>query len=204
MAIQHVTYFILSREAGKVKIGQCRETNPPVKRLKALQTGSPEYLEVLLLLPHKPPFEEIQMHRRFSQYRIQGEWFDYRGELKSFIESKIQDPTPTVEDDLRSFNGCVQSTTKPDFPVFGSDRDQKSYQLYVEYCQGVGCSPAPYEKWLKISYIPVEYTNLTEFVCIEGYRFIRNRDNRKGVTGNPNTSRAHTGTPYERWESPNA
>ena len=107
MAIQHVTYFILAREASKVKIGQCRETNPPVKRLKALQTGSPEYLEVLLLLPHKPPFEEIQMHRRFSQYRIQGEWFDYRGELKSFIESKIQDPTPTVEDDpARSIGAC--------------------------------------------------------------------------------------------------
>jgi Meiotically up-regulated gene 113 len=193
MQLKHVTYFILAPEAGKVKIGQCTETHPPTKRLKSLQTGSPEYLEVLLLLPHTSPFEETQLHCRFSQYRTQGEWFEYRGELKSFVEKKIQNPKPTEDDDLRSFNGCISEIRTFDYTVLGSDRDKRSYQLYVDYCKTVDCSPAPYEKWLKISDNPVEYGDIG--VKVSPYA---------GKTGNPNTTRAHTHEPYTRWESSHA
>jgi hypothetical protein len=90
------TYFVLASPSGLVKIGQA---NDPVKRLTLLQVGSPEILELLLALPHKPPFEEHQMHWRFRTYRRHGEWFDYLGDVKRFVEEKLVNPNPTKEDD---------------------------------------------------------------------------------------------------------
>ena len=95
-----VTYFVLAPKANMVKIGQACEENPPSKRLKSLQTGCPEYLSVLLVLPFRPPFEEKQLHERFYKYHPHGEWFEYAGELKQFIQDKLKDGAPTREDDL--------------------------------------------------------------------------------------------------------
>jgi hypothetical protein len=61
-------------------------------------------LEVLLVLPYRPPFEEKQLHDRFASYRKQGEWFEYTGDLKAFIEEKIKDPSPSPKDDQACFN----------------------------------------------------------------------------------------------------
>ena len=200
MSIKHVTYFIFARESCKVKIGQCCETNPPTKRLKQLQVGCPEILEVLLLLPNKPPFEESQMHRRFSQYRLQGEWFRFAGELKDFIERKRIDPRPTNDDDLRSITGCLPASSPQNdhfdacVPV-GESQDVKSYKLYVQYCLTVGCAPAPYEKWTKLSRYPIEYVALDERV-----RDTRPSGRRKTLFGSAALS-ARMAYPYVRWES---
>jgi len=91
-----VTYFILARTLGRVKIGKALD---PEKRLTELQTGAPEELELLLCLPNKPPFEESQLHQRFKNYRVCGEWFEYRHDLKLFVCNKIQDPLPNASDD---------------------------------------------------------------------------------------------------------
>lgn len=96
MARRYQTYFILARTLGRVKIGKAFD---PEKRLSDLQTGSPEELELLLALPERPPFEESQLHYRFKNYRVIGEWFEYRDDLKIFITNKIADPTPTEFDD---------------------------------------------------------------------------------------------------------
>lgn len=93
-----VTYFVLAKMAGLVKIG--KSSNDPEKRLAGLQVGAPERLEVVLVLPNRPPFEERQMHQRFSTYRKHGEWFEYRGELLKFIKNKQNNPQPTATDDL--------------------------------------------------------------------------------------------------------
>jgi hypothetical protein len=201
MSIKHVTYFILASESGRVKIGQCCEVNPPVKRLKQLQIGCPEILEVLLLLPNRPPFEEQQMHKRFSQYRVQGEWFRYAGELKDFVERKRIDPRPTNDDDLRSITGCLPAARSQEHDHFdagvpvGESQDVKSYKLYVQYCSTVGCAPAPYEKWIKLSHNPIEYVALNERVCD-----MRPPDRRKTLFGSMALS-ARMAYPYVRWES---
>ncbi len=188
---QHVTYFILAPDANCLKIGQCTEVDPPKKRLAALQTGSPEVLRLLLVLPHRPPFEESTMHYRFSQYRTRGEWFEYRAELKSFVEAKMKNPVPTADDDLRSVNGCIPASYAWDQPelTFVSSREQKSYSLYVEYCSTVGCAPATFEKWLKLTYNPVEYED------------IASRVPKIGKTGNLSKTESHIHEPYDRWES---
>ena len=99
MLMRHVVYFILAPKAQMVKIGQCREGDPPTNRLKALQTGNPETLEVLLVLDCKPPFEEDQLHWRFRKYRGSGEWFEYRDELLDFVKKKRLNPSITSDDD---------------------------------------------------------------------------------------------------------
>jgi hypothetical protein len=91
------TYFILAKSLGRVKIGKALN---PEKRLTDLQTGAPEELELLLCLPNRPPFEESQLHYRFRKYRVLGEWFEYRSDLKSFIDNKIKNPSPLKGDDL--------------------------------------------------------------------------------------------------------
>ena len=73
------TYFILAKLAGLVKIGQ---SDNPEERLLNLQVGSPETLELLLVLDHKSPFEEQQLHFRFRCFRHHGEWFEFRNEVR--------------------------------------------------------------------------------------------------------------------------
>lgn len=89
-------YFILAPKIGSVKIGKSMD---PDKRLASLQTSNADVLDILLVLPHLAPFEEDQLHWRFRKYRQQGEWFEYRGELRDFIEQKRRDPSPQPEDD---------------------------------------------------------------------------------------------------------
>jgi hypothetical protein len=89
-------YFILAPKANCVKIGKALD---PDKRLKELQTGNAEPLDILLTLPHVAPFEENQLHWRFRKYRQHGEWFEYRDEVRRFVEGKRRDPRSTFEDD---------------------------------------------------------------------------------------------------------
>lgn len=95
---EEVTYFVLAPKAARVKIGRSRRDLLD-KRIRSLQIGCPEILEVVLVLPHRPPFEEQQLHRRFRVYRVQGEWFEYRDGLRKFVQDKGLDPTPLSEDD---------------------------------------------------------------------------------------------------------
>lgn len=89
-------YFVLAPKTELVKIGRADD---PDKRLKSMQTGSPDVLDLILVLPNTPPFEEYQLHGRFAKYRAHGEWFEYRDELVRFIEEKKLSPSPTEADD---------------------------------------------------------------------------------------------------------
>jgi hypothetical protein len=35
--------------------------------------------------------------------------------------------------------------------------NESAYDLYVNYCDSVGCTPATFEKWVEIERNPVEY-----------------------------------------------
>ncbi len=66
-------YVIGPPGSGRVKIGTSLN---PQKRLKELQTGNPDRLEVLWAAPGGRDLESA-LHRTFSAYRIEGEWFDF-------------------------------------------------------------------------------------------------------------------------------
>lgn len=67
-----LVYFIASEKA--IKIGYT--TRSPGERLAALQTGSPEPLEVLAVLAPASLADERAIHRALAAHRLHGEWFD--------------------------------------------------------------------------------------------------------------------------------
>lgn len=73
-------YFIL--HGNFVKIGQ--STNP-YKRLIEFQTGAPEILKVLAIIPQKGEIEKF-CHKRLKHLHFRGEWFRYTGEVDTLIE----------------------------------------------------------------------------------------------------------------------
>jgi len=77
-----LVYFIESLESKKIKIGTSKN---PKARLKQLQTSSPSQLKILKVIPGGFP-KEFQIHRKFSQSRVCGEWFEDSEELRKYIE----------------------------------------------------------------------------------------------------------------------
>lgn len=64
-------YFIQGLCGGAIKVGY--SVNPE-KRLKELQTGYPDTLTILLMIPGDEKIER-HLHREFEASRLQGEWF---------------------------------------------------------------------------------------------------------------------------------
>jgi hypothetical protein len=64
-------YFIQGVCGGAIKIGRSKD---PEMRLKTLQTGYPDTLHILLLIPGSAKIE-LQIHEELEQYRLNGEWF---------------------------------------------------------------------------------------------------------------------------------
>jgi predicted DNA-binding transcriptional regulator AlpA len=65
-----------------VKIGRSENVEA---RIKELQTGSPEKIEVYFVL-QEDRISEADFHRTFAQYRTNGEWFRREGALAEFID----------------------------------------------------------------------------------------------------------------------
>jgi len=65
-------YFIQSVTGGPVKIGVARN---PEERLKQHQTGSPFPLRIIKTIKRVSPKYESELHKRFSSFRLHGEWF---------------------------------------------------------------------------------------------------------------------------------
>ena len=72
-----VIYFIQSRDGGPIKIGLSRR---PVKRLKSLQIGRHDELQIIAQA-HGTLGDEQKLHSRFARYRLHGEWFEPCEEL---------------------------------------------------------------------------------------------------------------------------
>lgn len=77
-------YYIGSAETGRMKIGYT--AGNPVKRLRALQTGSPTKLALFAMHPGTPELEQ-KLHRQFADARLHGEWFDASDELLIHLTS---------------------------------------------------------------------------------------------------------------------
>jgi hypothetical protein len=90
-----VIYFIRAVNSGTIKIGV---SNDPKRRLESMQTGSPEPLELLGILPGGVD-EERRLHGRFKAYRIHGEWFRGDAVLMRAIELMVEKPIGDLLDE---------------------------------------------------------------------------------------------------------
>lgn len=82
----HFVYFILNEDSRAIKIGRAKDLR---KRMKALQTSSPVSLKLLKsvqLSSEKEAHElEHSLHKRFSDFRMEGEWFRAEAELLEYV-----------------------------------------------------------------------------------------------------------------------
>jgi Meiotically up-regulated gene 113 len=83
VANEPVVYFI-SPDDGTVKIGF---TTCLKSRLRSLRTAHPKKLMILLVVPGTRE-DEQELHRRFSNLRVRGEWFKLDETIRDFIASK--------------------------------------------------------------------------------------------------------------------
>jgi len=78
-----ITYFIQGESTQRIKIGK---TSTAVnERIRLLQTGSPDIL-IFLGVCFGPKRYESFLHRKFSEYRLHGEWFYPHPDIISYIE----------------------------------------------------------------------------------------------------------------------
>jgi hypothetical protein len=77
-------YFIASPALRAIKIGY--SAKHPVTRLKALQTGNADELEMIGWCAGTVALEQ-HWHRYFGDYWIRGEWFRLEGGIAEFIRA---------------------------------------------------------------------------------------------------------------------
>lgn len=75
------TYFVQSVGGGLIKIGRAID---PWKRLKHLNTCSPEELRLLAIMDGED-WPEACVHAQFARDRVRGEWFHPSDRLLKFI-----------------------------------------------------------------------------------------------------------------------
>ena len=85
-------YLITCRTLEAVKIGR---SDNPHKRLKQIKTGCPFPVALEAILPDGS--NELQMHRRFEDGRLAGEWFKLTPEIERLIEANPVPAAPPKE-----------------------------------------------------------------------------------------------------------
>lgn len=79
-----MVYFILDKKTNNVKIGHSKD---PRRRVKEL---NPQFnMKLLCCMSGAQPRERL-LHDRFQHLRTANEWFKYEGELKEYIEYRMQ------------------------------------------------------------------------------------------------------------------
>lgn len=158
------TYLVQAVNGGSIKIGKTKQN--PEDRLKGLQTGSPEILQIVGLIEGDI---ETKLHHQFKHLRQQGEWFENTPELLDFIASlntgKRSKALEGTLDRLEA-TGKVQPLVRPthihkvfvkgqEFPIdfdFVFDTSDYPYELALDVCHTLDC-PAllmgmhPREEW---------------------------------------------------------
>ena len=77
----HCSVYFIADEHGRVKIGNA--TNPE-DRLRALQTGNPDQLQLLRVIAGDEA-TETWLHKHFDALHIKGEWFHYHDEMLTIV-----------------------------------------------------------------------------------------------------------------------
>lgn len=84
--LRSVVYFL--EGAGRVKIGW---TSSLHSRLQALQAASPVPLRLLAIMRASQHMER-ELHVRFAEFRLHGEWFELAEPIRRFVAELRQEP----------------------------------------------------------------------------------------------------------------
>lgn len=78
--------YIIKGKQG-IKIGRSKD---PIQRLKQLQTGNSNKLELLLIVENMG-FLELSLHEKLKKFHLIGEWFKIEGlvELPTWIYEQL-------------------------------------------------------------------------------------------------------------------
>lgn len=82
-------YFVQGQLTGLIKIGFTEQDVN--SRISSMQTGSPDRLKLLGMLPGSR-VAEVKLHRRFAEDRDHGEWFRPSEALLEFIDQNVRKP----------------------------------------------------------------------------------------------------------------
>lgn len=77
-------YLIRCAETNTCKIGFSLN---PQKRLSSLQTSNPYPLELIAAF-EGTTLDESLLHARFSEYKLNGEWFTYNQEIQDYFDER--------------------------------------------------------------------------------------------------------------------
>ena len=136
-AAECFVYFARAASTGLVKIGISTD---PTKRLRGIQTGNGEEIEIVLILPGGRHLE-CKLHSRFKHQRERGEWFREEGKLLDFLADKCTKAPISISEKrgvksvpskklltglLRGF--CTSERGKDRLIEFGFD-EREIYQL---------------------------------------------------------------------------
>ena len=75
-------YLIKCKATNTCKIGY---SNNPKARLAQLQTGNPFSLELVSVIKGDLSLEK-KLHKRFEEYKLSGEWFEYSKKVKEYFK----------------------------------------------------------------------------------------------------------------------
>ena len=75
-------YFVLAKESNKIKIGISHD---PLRRVRALKTGTWSDLEFLGCLPGVEE-DEKNIHKQWQHLHVKGEWFELSQDMLDWIE----------------------------------------------------------------------------------------------------------------------
>lgn len=119
-------YFIQHGEYGPVKIGVAVD---PLQRRRELQTGNPEQLHIRAMVPGAHDLEG-QLHRRFAEWHIQGEWFgggDWSAAILAFAAG-LRDEHEVLEGTVCA-EGGLEYIGKRIEPISTKDRLDLRYDI---------------------------------------------------------------------------
>lgn len=81
-----VVYFAQSEQTGNIKIGHSRN---PEKRIKGFKAGVPGALNILATMAGGSKLEH-ELHIRFKEHRVGGEWFRPHSDIIAFIKKNTR------------------------------------------------------------------------------------------------------------------
>jgi hypothetical protein len=139
-------YFIQEPAEDAIKIGYSTE---PSRRLSTLQTSHPRDLELLAVWPGDQNLEK-QIHERFAQFRIRGEWFRPAQELLDFIsENSTNTVVPCPDGDVRLFFARPLEVHKELCYLLGTHRMQLLADDELGVIFGIQGKPVVLIDWLE-------------------------------------------------------
>ncbi len=94
--MEHFVYFVSTRERKGLQPVKIGYTKNPEKRLKALQTGHPNRLEVMKTVKCASEKDARKLEKKIHWLatrkcqKLNGEWFIIRGSWKKLIEQSLK------------------------------------------------------------------------------------------------------------------